>query len=235
MAAVGTLLFAVGDHWYDEIVFRAHSRTAEPQSIESGSSPCASAFEPAALPSVMPAAAGAAVVTSGTGNDKRLDSLPGPETSVASAPPVAPATISPNADAMGSDEPATTGSVAHRSAPWPPGADALVEHSTRPFAQASVGRRADCPLPELRAVLADISARFGPLTVVATDQLKTANHKAGSTRQKLHNTCRAMDFRADPRRINAIKSYLRGRQDIGGVESYRAGVIHIDLETPSTR
>ncbi len=90
---------------------------------------------------------------------------------------------------------------------------------------------ADCPSAQIRDVLADISARFGPLTVVATDQQKTANHRSGSIRQKLHQDCKAVDFRPERSRIDEIKAYLRNRRDIDGVESYRDGVIHIDASS----
>jgi hypothetical protein len=86
----------------------------------------------------------------------------------------------------------------------------------------------DCLLSELRAVLADVTARFGAVTAVAAHQMKTANHIAGSIREKLHHDCKAIDFRPDPRRVEEIKAYLRGRPEISGVESYRDGVIHID-------
>jgi hypothetical protein len=90
-------------------------------------------------------------------------------------------------------------------------------------------RRENCPVGEIRAVLADIASRFGPITVVATHQAKIVNHRLGSHREKLHHACRAIDFRPDPRRVSEIKTYLRGQAKIGGLESYRDGVIHIDL------
>jgi hypothetical protein len=86
-----------------------------------------------------------------------------------------------------------------------------------------------CPTTDLNDVLADVSSRFGELKIVATDHHKTPNHRSGSLRQKLHLDCRAVDFRPDPARIKEIKTYLQARQDIGGVESYRDGVIHFDL------
>jgi hypothetical protein len=100
------------------------------------------------------------------------------------------------------------------------------------FASATTSEAAqdpprDCLLSELRAVLADVTARFGAVTVVAAHQMKTANHIAGSIREKLHHDCKAIDFRPDPRRVDEIKAHLRGRAEIS-VESYRDGVIHID-------
>jgi hypothetical protein len=87
---------------------------------------------------------------------------------------------------------------------------------------------ADCPLPELTAMLADISARFGSVTVIARHQ-QTPNHRSGSMREKLHHDCKAVDFRPDRSRVEQIKAYLRTRPAIAGVESYRDGVVHMDL------
>ena len=69
------------------------------------------------------------------------------------------------------------------------------------------------------------------------------NHRSGSFREGLHHACKAVDFRPDRNRIREIKAYLRSRQEIGGVESYRDGVVHIDfaaglarrLQTPPVR
>jgi hypothetical protein len=87
----------------------------------------------------------------------------------------------------------------------------------------------DCQLSDLRAVLSDVSARFGGVTMVAAHQFNTRNHISGSTREKLHHDCKAIDFRPDhPSRLQEIKTYLRSRPEITGVESYRDGVIHMD-------
>jgi hypothetical protein len=86
----------------------------------------------------------------------------------------------------------------------------------------------DCLSAELRAVLADVATQFGNVTVVSTHQLNTSNHSSGSIREKLHQDCKAADIRPDRSRIEDIKAYLRTRREIGGIESYRNGVIHID-------
>jgi hypothetical protein len=87
----------------------------------------------------------------------------------------------------------------------------------------------DCLSVALRAVLADVASRFGEVTVVSTHQLNTGNHSAGSIREKLHTDCRAVDVRPDRTRIDEIKAYLRTRPEINGVESYRNGVVHMDV------
>jgi len=95
---------------------------------------------------------------------------------------------------------------------------------------AGAGAPTECLPNALRTVLADVAARFGQITVVSTHQLNTANHSAGSIREKLHHACHAVDFRPDRERIDEVKSYLRSRPEIGGVESYRNGIVHMDLK-----
>jgi Peptidase M15 len=118
-----------------------------------------------------------------------------------------------------SAEPQITGALVSRSA----------DRSQPGGVSGDASSLSHCPLPRLHVVLADISSRFGPVTVVATHQLRTANHQTGSIRQKLHESCKAVDFRPDPTRIQEITAYLRSQADIAGVESYRDGVVHIDI------
>ena len=115
--------------------------------------------------------------------------------------------------------PATSARCRPLPAAWP--------KPTRPAATPTAAG-AQCPSPKLNAVLADVAERFGAVTVVAGHQLTTANHVPGSSREKLHQDCMA-DFRPDRTRIDEIKTYLRSRPEIGGVDSYRDGVVHMDL------
>jgi hypothetical protein len=85
----------------------------------------------------------------------------------------------------------------------------------------------DCVPSELRKVVADVAARFGPVTVLSTHRLNTVNHAMGSVRHKLHTACRAVDFRVEGSAAK-VTAYLRSRSELAGVESYRDGVIHID-------
>lgn len=93
-------------------------------------------------------------------------------------------------------------------------------------------------LPEaLRSVLIDLEARFGELTIVSTTHLHTDNHSAGSARARLHLACKAIDVRTSKEPKEAV-AYLRSRPEVGGVSSYRNGVIHFDLKEsvpPATR
>jgi uncharacterized protein YcbK (DUF882 family) len=100
-------------------------------------------------------------------------------------------------------------------------------HSSAP-SEVAQDPPGECLFSELRAVLSDVTARFGAVAVVAAHQIKTANHIAGSMREKLHHDCKAIDFRPDPSRVEEIKAYLRSRVEISSIESYRDGVIHMD-------
>ena len=84
-------------------------------------------------------------------------------------------------------------------------------------------------LPEgLRAVLADLETRFGPVTIVSTTHLHTDNHSPGSIREKLHFDCKAVDIKT-PHQPNEVIAFLRSRPEVGGINSYRNQVIHFDL------
>jgi len=154
-------------------------------------------------------------------------------------PPPAPAPVAATASAAAapaapvagsSEEPVTTGTfTAPRASAQPARPQAASPDAMRASAKTQAAASADCPLPVLNAVLADVSSQFGAVTVVATHQHKTVNHVVGSAREKLHHDCKAIDFRPERSRLEEIKAYLRGRPEIGGVESYRDGVIHMDL------
>ena len=96
--------------------------------------------------------------------------------------------------------------------------------------KVSAAAPTECLPNELRALLADVAARFGDIAVVSTHKLNTGNHSSGSIREKLHHACNAVDFRPGRDRVEDVKKYLRGRPEIGGVESYRNGVVHMDLK-----
>ena len=131
------------------------------------------------------------------------------------------------------DGPTVTASLAPSAPPTPParasGAAGTQGAVTRGDVKTSAAAPTECLPDQLRAVLSDVATRFGTVTVVSTHQLMTANHSAGSIREKLHHDCKAVDFRVDPDRIDEIKAYLRGRREIVGVESYRNNVIHMDV------
>ena len=86
----------------------------------------------------------------------------------------------------------------------------------------------ECVPATLKTVLNEVSARFGPLTIVSTTHFQTDNHVSGSDREKLHAACKAVDFRIEGPAADEVLRYLRGRREVGGLNSYRGGLIHID-------
>jgi hypothetical protein len=92
----------------------------------------------------------------------------------------------------------------------------------------------DCLSPELESVLADVADRFGPVTIVSTTHLHTDNHIPGSSREKAHHACRAIDFKVQARGEEVI-AYLKSRREVAGINRYRNnGVIHVDAhDAPS--
>ena len=138
--------------------------------------------------------------------------------------PVPPAQYS----SLPSGDPDATGSLPDARGPGagsPSGFQALV-------AQGAITLRASAPTqclpPELLAVVADVSARFGPVTMVSTTRLNTDNHSPGSTRDKLHTSCKAVDFKVQGR-LQEVLAYLRTRKEVNGINSYRNNLVHIDF------
>ena len=170
----------------------------------------------------------------------------GEPASEAAAPPVTPpaAVERPSQPASPPAAPLTAVERGPRNAEGPIGA-ARLRPPTPPVRQPDteafptvarggmkVGAAAptECLPNGLRAVLADVASRFGDVAIVSTHQLNTANHSPGSIRERLHHACNAVDIRPERERIDEIKTYLRGRPEIGGVESYRNGIVHMDLK-----
>jgi len=86
----------------------------------------------------------------------------------------------------------------------------------------------DCLPADLRGVLKDVEARFGPVAMVSTTELHTDNHSRGSVRHKLHAGCKAADFKVKAD-VRAVTAYLRSRPEVAGINAFRNnGVIHID-------
>ena len=109
-----------------------------------------------------------------------------------------------------------------------PGASAYDEQAAKGGITAPAEAPTACLPGALRAVLADVAGRYGPLTVVSSQRLNTRNHATGSARHKMHQACKAVDFRMQKPRSQDVVTYLRSRPEVGGVEAYRDGVIHID-------
>ncbi len=129
-----------------------------------------------------------------------------------------------------SGDPATTGSL-----PGPGGLpDAGVRNPSgfqAQVAQGSITLRASAPtncLPgDLREVVADVAARFGPVSVESTHRTRGHNRRAGGAGGSMHLACRAVDFRVRAR-ARGVMAYLSARPEVGGLKVYRSGIIHID-------
>ncbi len=82
-----------------------------------------------------------------------------------------------------------------------------------------------CLPGQLRAAVGDVSARFGPVSIIST-------HRPGARirggRPSLHASCRAVDFKPAPGSYGKVASYLRQNWS-GGVGTYSTGHIHIDV------
>jgi uncharacterized protein YcbK (DUF882 family) len=83
----------------------------------------------------------------------------------------------------------------------------------------------NCLPASLKARLAEVQRKFGPLKVVST-------HRAGAKirgtgRTSLHASCRAVDFIPPKGKYAAVVSYLK-RANSGHTLTYSSGHIHID-------
>lgn len=153
--------------------------------------------------------------------------------------PVASAPLKPKSDVTGmTPSPGAPEGQGTPATNGDPHSGAKAQPTNEPTKKGTVSASADAPtacLPgALRTALADVANRFGPVTVVSTQHLNTRNHASGSARHKLHEACKAVDFRVDPQSAAEVKAYLRARPGIGGVESYRDGVVHIDADESRT-
>jgi len=101
-----------------------------------------------------------------------------------------------------------------------------------PWPHASIRSRPGAPIEclpaALRTVLTELEKRFGPVTIVSTTRLHSDNHSPGSIRANLHSACKAVDIKTS-REPNEVIAYLRSRPEVGGVNTYRNGVVHFDL------
>ncbi|MFL5126931.1 MAG: hypothetical protein ACJ8CS_17090, partial [Microvirga sp.] len=98
---------------------------------------------------------------------------------------------------------------------------------SRPFVE-SAAAPTNCLPAALRTVLGDLAAKFPEVKVIATRGLQTDNHSSGSARAKMHDACMAVDIRTGAA-VTEVTAYLRTRREIAGLNSYRNGVIHIDV------
>ncbi len=126
------------------------------------------------------------------------------------------------------NDPSTTGSLPNASGSL--GARTLTGFASL-VEKGAITLRASAPtgcLPgDLREVVADVAAKFGPVSVESTHRTSSRNWRAGGARHSLHLSCRAIDFRVRTR-TRGVMAYLSSRSEVGGLKIYRNGIIHID-------
>lgn len=86
---------------------------------------------------------------------------------------------------------------------------------------------AHCVPASLKAVLNQVAARFGPITVNSTARSATQNRKAGGRSKSFHLGCRAVDFRVHGATKGLI-AFLGAQKGVGGIKRYSSGFYHID-------
>jgi hypothetical protein len=94
----------------------------------------------------------------------------------------------------------------------------------QPRQRVTASTSTGCLPMQLRAALADVQARFGPVEVIST-------HRPGARirggHMSKHATCQAVDFKPAPGTYRRVAAYLRSSWQ-GGFGTYSSGHIHID-------
>jgi hypothetical protein len=139
-------------------------------------------------------------------------------------PPAQYANLPPQVQVTG---PASTGSLPDAGRQAVRGLSSFHAHVENGGILVRASAPTRCLPGNLREVVADVAAKFGPVSVESTHRSRSRNWRAGGARQSLHLSCRAIDFRVRARARGVI-AYLRSRQEIGGLKVYRTGIIHID-------
>ncbi|MEL6922196.1 MAG: D-Ala-D-Ala carboxypeptidase family metallohydrolase [Pseudomonadota bacterium] len=84
-----------------------------------------------------------------------------------------------------------------------------------------------CVPTKLKAVLKQVAAKYGPVTVNSTYRSPAKNRKIGGRKSSWHLKCAAVDFRVHASTKGLI-SYLRRHPNVGGYKRYKSGFYHID-------
>lgn len=79
----------------------------------------------------------------------------------------------------------------------------------------------------LKAVVYEVAANFGPVTVSSTCRGKSHNRKVGGAPKSKHLTGDAVDFRVHGK-WGGVYAFLRGKGYVGGVKHYGGGLFHAD-------
>lgn len=84
-----------------------------------------------------------------------------------------------------------------------------------------------CVPGRLKAVIKQVSRKFGRVTVNSTHRSRGHNRRVGGKRGSYHLGCRAVDFRVHGR-TKGLHRWLARHPYVGGFKRYRSGFYHID-------
>lgn len=84
-----------------------------------------------------------------------------------------------------------------------------------------------CVPSKLKAVIYEVSRRYGPVTVNSTHRSHSRNRRVGGARNSYHLRCQAVDFRVRGDGSKVLR-FLRNHPHVGGLKRYRSGYFHID-------
>jgi hypothetical protein len=104
------------------------------------------------------------------------------------------------------------------------GQNAYASLPTQGTTTQSASVSTSCLPGELRAAIADVQSRFGPVTVVSTHR---PGARIGGGHMSKHANCQAVDFRPAAGTYAAVANHLRQSWN-GGLGTYSSGHIHID-------
>ena len=79
----------------------------------------------------------------------------------------------------------------------------------------------------LAAIVQQVAANYGPVTVNSTCRAPGHNRAVGGAPHSKHLSGDAVDFRVHGN-IGAVYAYLKGNGNVGGLKHYGGGLFHID-------
>lgn len=86
---------------------------------------------------------------------------------------------------------------------------------------------ASCLPSAVKAKLAQIRAKFGPVSIVSAD--RPGARIAGSGKRSYHASCRAVDFNPPRGKYSQVVAWLKANHS-GGVGTYSCGMHHIHID-----